>query len=1049
MGSVFAVVVCVACGWGLVAPVGAAEAKPQVLRMTVALDWRSARVVVPVDCTAVTIQRQQGTAWVEVLTAEASPGSLRVALPSLGQRPRLRAIVAAGMGKLAQKKFPSGFYRGRSQFGPSYSVGVGAPGDLAVDYVMQSKVGVMAGDGPAGEQPAAPVEADIWQVDGTTVFYFNQMRGLQVIDAADPGKPRRVASLRLPAVGSDLYVLPGAGESRSVLLLTRGMGKTLLNLVTVSGGRAEIVHSREVKGDLMESRMAGERLFLVTSEASNGVDSASFAVTTTLSEWVIAAGEEPVAVGEVVCNGTSPVVAAGAGWLALALTPLNEWNVSEVHVFELAAGGLKRLTAEPVRTAGRLADKFKVHWCDGVLTTISERSVTGGTWLPTTVLETWRAEGPATVPSRLGLLELAEGERLFATRFAGDKAYVVTFLRTDPLWVVDLADPAAPVVAGHLEVPGWSTHLEPVGDLLFSIGWEGGTVTASLFDVATPAKPQLLRRLALGAPGSFSEAAWDEKALKVLPDQGLVLVPVSSYDPVAGGFVSGVQLLDLDVAGRDLRLRGNIPHAFEARRSTVLGDSVVSVSQRALVTADVSDREHPALLAELPLAWPADRVFASADHLVQIENGGSWSGGSATARITPVDALDAVLNEVALGEGEVVAAALQQGRLVTIRRISDGGTDTGLAMARFAWWQPAVNQLLKLDVYDASALPALPLLGSCEVDAGSVPQLKTSEILWPQENRPCLVIESPPVFLWWRGGPVIRPVPLFVSPAALAVEASIPQSSRSTGSEPRLVAFDISDPAKPSAAAPMGLSINQSTLPTGRAAGAGLVVLGADSWVEEKAKPATFERLRGSVGHQPVKRGQKPVPQPVAIGRMLGLSHSVRLIDVPVSGPPVSRPAIDLPGSLFAVTELDRNGFLAFTQTPGTQGASTLQVSACDGRDAFLIDTIEDMDPAAVTAAGRYVFAAKGDEILRFRLDDAASLLPEKPLSIGWQATDLRWFGGCLLGTSGQRLFTLDAAVVKDWQFPMWGLKLENVALDPSGALLVPFGAYGIETLAR
>jgi hypothetical protein len=56
-----------------------------------------------------------------------------------------------------------------------------------------------SGEGSVG--PATqPEEADIWKTAGTTVYYFNQLRGRQVIDLADPANPRLVATLRLPAV---------------------------------------------------------------------------------------------------------------------------------------------------------------------------------------------------------------------------------------------------------------------------------------------------------------------------------------------------------------------------------------------------------------------------------------------------------------------------------------------------------------------------------------------------------------------------------------------------------------------------------------------------------------------------------------------------------------------------------------------------------------------------------------------------------------------------------------------------------------------------------
>ena len=56
-------------------------------------------------------------------------------------------------------------------------------------------------------------------------------------------------------------------------------------------------------------------------------------------------------------------------------------------------------------------------------------------------------------------------------RFLGDVGYVVTFRQTDPLYTLDLSDPARPRVVGELKIPGYSAYLHPVGDgLLLGIG---------------------------------------------------------------------------------------------------------------------------------------------------------------------------------------------------------------------------------------------------------------------------------------------------------------------------------------------------------------------------------------------------------------------------------------------------------------------------------------------------------------------------------------------------------------------------------------------------
>ena len=71
---------------------------------------------------------------------------------------------------------------------------------------------------------------------------------------------------------------------------------------------------------------------------------------------------------------------------------------------------------------------------------------------------------------------LGKGEDIYAVRFIGDQGYVVTFRQVDPLYVVDLSDPAAPRVAGELKIPGYSAYLHPVGPgLLLGVGQEVGS----------------------------------------------------------------------------------------------------------------------------------------------------------------------------------------------------------------------------------------------------------------------------------------------------------------------------------------------------------------------------------------------------------------------------------------------------------------------------------------------------------------------------------------------------------------------------------------------
>lgn len=103
------------------------------------------------------------------------------------------------------------------------------------------------------------------------------------------------------------------------------------------------------------------------------------------------------------------------------------------------------------------------------------------------------------------------GEQVYAVHFAGPQAYVVTFRRTDPLYVLDLSDPADPKTAGELVMPGYSDYLYPLpGGKLLGVGRDAtpdGRVLGlklALMDVANPAQPRLLASELLGEAGSLS-----------------------------------------------------------------------------------------------------------------------------------------------------------------------------------------------------------------------------------------------------------------------------------------------------------------------------------------------------------------------------------------------------------------------------------------------------------------------------------------------------------------------------------------------------------------
>ncbi len=134
---------------------------------------------------------------------------------------------------------------------------------------------------------------------------------------------------------------------------------------------------------------------------------------------------------------------------------------------------------------------------------------------------------------------IAPEEQMKSARFMGNVLYLVTFMQTDPLFVVDLSVPEKPEIKGELKIPGFSTYLHPAGDgLLIGVG-EGGTMTGtdgtakiSLFDVSDPYN---LKELDNYSTGTYACFTGNHKEFVVVDDNtfGVTLY----YDHTSGKLV--------------------------------------------------------------------------------------------------------------------------------------------------------------------------------------------------------------------------------------------------------------------------------------------------------------------------------------------------------------------------------------------------------------------------------------------------------------------------------------------------------------------------------
>ena len=208
-----------------------------------------------------------------------------------------------------------------------------------------------------------------------------------------------------------------------------------------------------------------------------------------------------------------------------------------------------------------------------------------------------REQGPRL--ARVGQVGgLGKGERIYAVRFMGDKGYVVTFRQVDPLYTLDLADPADPKVLGELKILGYSAYLHPVSDdRLLGIGQdatEDGRTRGSqlsLFDVSDLRNPRRVAQAGLGAdsssPAEFDPHAflyWDPTRLAVIP---LERYGQSSREAAALGFRVGAS--SLTEAGRVVHRQGE--DTVPIGRSLVIGGRLYTLSYAGLGVSRLDSME--------------------------------------------------------------------------------------------------------------------------------------------------------------------------------------------------------------------------------------------------------------------------------------------------------------------------------------------------------------------------------------------------------------------------------------------------------------------------
>jgi inhibitor of cysteine peptidase len=269
----------------------------------------------------------------------------------------------------------------------------------------------------------------------------------------------------------------------------------------------------------------------------------------------------PVRGGGVITDITSPVGFAAGSSGAPANTVPQDFNTMSDAEREAVIAGLKTSEQE-LAVKGEVSQGttaiHKIAIRDGTITYNARGEVPGyvknqfaldeygGNLRVATTSDVWTRSGQYEYNSVFvldpkmktigALTHIAPQEKIYSTRFVGDRLYMVTFKRIDPFFVIDLSSPENPKILGKLKIPGYSDYLHPYDkNHIIGIGKETGTndwggvstkgLKLALFDVTDVEHPKQLDKVEIGDAGTDSAALSDHKAFFFDRDRNLLVIP--------------------------------------------------------------------------------------------------------------------------------------------------------------------------------------------------------------------------------------------------------------------------------------------------------------------------------------------------------------------------------------------------------------------------------------------------------------------------------------------------------------------------------------------
>jgi len=151
------------------------------------------------------------------------------------------------------------------------------------------------------------------------------------------------------------------------------------------------------------------------------------------------------------------------------------------------------------------------------------------------------------------------GERITSVRFMKSKAFLVTFLRTDPFYATDMSNHSMPVEKSALKITGFSNYIHPYdkdGNILITVGQDATDdgrilgLQVSIFNATDLSNLSLLFRHSVENETnvwSSSDALFDHKAFRFLQESKKLIIPTSIRSYEKGYDFDGFLILNVTV----------------------------------------------------------------------------------------------------------------------------------------------------------------------------------------------------------------------------------------------------------------------------------------------------------------------------------------------------------------------------------------------------------------------------------------------------------------------------------------------------------------------